>query len=147
MGAVRHQRVPVAKATAPMRALRAALLTAATHRHAPASHPSRYPLQWSGRPDLRGWAPQPDAGRWAVVPALAGTMAPSTRKTGPAARSHAHHELLLHHRTRPHHRTDAIAGRQVRLTANPGGTFLQRPCGHVASAGAITARERLPSRE
>jgi len=81
----------------------------------------------------------PAAGCW--------SMAPSTPKTGPADRSQAHHGPLLHHRTRPHHRPAAIAGRQVPPTADPGGPFPQRRSGHVASAGAITARERLPSRE
>jgi hypothetical protein len=68
-------------------------------------------------------------------------------ENGTCSRSQAHHGLLPHHHTRPHHRTGAIAGRQLRLADYPGGPFLQRPSGHVALAGAITARERLPSRE
>jgi hypothetical protein len=80
--------------------------------------------------------PVPAAGCWSMAP-----------KTGPAARSQEHHGPLLHHRTRPHHRTAVIAGRQVPPTADPGGPFLHRRRGHVALAGAITARERLPSRE
>jgi len=70
-------------------------------------HPSRYPLRHAGRRDLcgrpRGWMRVGGA----VVPARAGTTAPSTRKPGRASRGSAHHGPLLHHHARRHHRTRA----------------------------------------
>jgi hypothetical protein len=49
-------------------------------------HPSRYPLRWAGRRDPRGRSRGSLPGRWAVVPARAGTTAHRhIRKPGRAA--------------------------------------------------------------
>jgi hypothetical protein len=69
----------------------------------------------SSDPAAESCAAGPATGCWSMSPRTSKNrhVASSARKTGPAARSQTHHGLLLHHRTRPHHRTGAIAGRQL----------------------------------